>query len=610
MGAVAGIAIGLAAGLALLVYLRHEAQGVAGAGLAALRTVAMAVLILLLWDPIRSVRVPAGRPTVLLDASLSMAAAGGRWAEARDTALALVRGGGTVLRFGRTAEPFDTLPPDDGATRLATALPAARGRGGPLVVVTDGELEDRAAVDPRLLEGARILVLPRSAGTNAAVVEVTAPERATAQDTIRVAVGVEFTTDVGSDSALVEVREGTRRLARASIPVTRGGFVRRTITLAPGSLSPGEHVVRVGVSLAGDTEPRDNERLQVIAVAGQASVVVLAAPGDWEARFFATALAEIVRTPVEAYALIRPAQWVNMHTLAPVADAEVVRRTAAAHLVALFGSRPPQPAGTPALWQWRGADSLIPVLPGDWYVMRHPPASPLGGRLAGVSWDSVPPLTAVAPAVPGVGEWTALSARLGRRGADRPVLVGRDSAGVRQLVTTGEGLWRWALRGGAHREAYRTLVAAGVDWLLGSDAGIRAGPVGFTPVVPRGTPVTFQWRSGVPPDSLVVQLTGTTSRRAVLRFDAAGRADLLLPPGVYRWSLPEAGRSIEGTGGLLAVEEYSDEFRPRAVTLAPAAGSDGLASVFRRTRDRWWLFGLVLACLVAEWAWRLRRGLP
>jgi len=110
-------------------------------GLGALRAAALGALLLLVWNP--SVRVEAGSapPLVLLDASLSMAGHGGRWRDALDTARALA-GGGVIWRFGARVGAFDTLPPADGASRLAPALDAAAGRGGPVTVVSDGAVND------------------------------------------------------------------------------------------------------------------------------------------------------------------------------------------------------------------------------------------------------------------------------------------------------------------------------------------------------------------------------------------------------------------------------------------------------------------------------------
>lgn len=608
MGALIFAATIVAAAIAAFVYLRRERLGTAGIGLAALRTVGVAALVVLLVDPVRTTRTGGSRPTVLLDASLSMDAAGGRWAEAVDSARAIAGSDGAIIRFGSATKPFEPAPPGDGATRLADALRAARGRGGATVVISDGEVEDLSTIERSLLEGVRALILPRVRVANASLIQVDVRQRVTVQDTVRVEIGVEFSDARASDSARIELLDGTRRLQAMSVPVTPGGHVLRTLSLAPGLLGPGDRVLRTRVVMPGDAEPRDDERLRLVAVAREPVVTVIAGPADWEARFFAATVAEIARAPVQAYGHVRPGQWLNMADLGATPDADVRRAAREANVVVTFGSTDVA-GGARTLWRWRGADTTASLLAGDWYIAREPPGSPIGGRLAGALWDSVPPLVALVPVVPGVGEWVGLTARLGRRGAERAVVIGRDSAGSRRLTVTGEGLWRWALRGGAPREAYRALVAGALDWLLGSGAVSRAGPLTPEPVTVRGAPVVFRWTGDGIPDSSVVALTGTETALVTLRFNADGRADVLLEPGAYRWAL-RGGSAGSAAGGQIVVEQYSEEFRARPITLAADPGSGGVVVTLRRARERLWLFGLVLLALVAEWAWRLRRGLP
>ncbi|HXM37736.1 MAG TPA: hypothetical protein VN908_03635, partial [Gemmatimonadales bacterium] len=90
-----------------------------------------------------------------------------------------------------------------------------------------------------------------------------------------------------------------------------------------------------------------------------------------------------------------------------------------------------------------------------------------------------------------------------------------------------------------------------------------------------------------------------------LRFDAAGRAELLLPAGVYRYAL--AGGPERG---IVAVETYSDEWIPRPPSLGPQAGEARARIASIALRDRWWLFVIAIGALAAEWAWRRRQGLP
>ncbi len=159
-------------------------------GLALLRATGFSALLLLLWNPITTLRRAGGRvdqPLVLLDASLSMAGRGGRWREALDSARALARGG-VIWRFGTQVAAFDSAPPADGASRLAPALTAAAARGGPIAVVTDGELEDVAGLAPDLLRLPHVVVLPRAPFRDAFVAAVEGPPAVAVTDTMRLRV--------------------------------------------------------------------------------------------------------------------------------------------------------------------------------------------------------------------------------------------------------------------------------------------------------------------------------------------------------------------------------------------------------------------------------------
>jgi hypothetical protein len=225
-----------------------------------------------------------------------------------------------------------------------------------------------------------------------------------------------------------------------------------------------------------------------------------------------------------------------------------------------------------------------------------------------IDWESLPPLTGVVPVAPGSYEWIALVGRLARRGAERPVLIGREVGGVRQLVTTGSGVWRWRFRGDAAREAYRTLLASGTDWLLESGARRVRETLTASPVVSYGESITFRWAVDPIPDSLTVVFTSTETGvvdTATLWFDAGGNAIHNLPPGAYEWSVTNGH-----TAGMIAVEEYSEELHPRTVFTAGGNSVAGTTLVERYARENWWLFVIVIVALAGEWGWRYRKGLP
>lgn len=603
VGAVISVAVGAG------VYLWAERLGTVGAGMAALRAAALTALVLLLVNPARIQRVRGGPPTVLLDASLSMGTAGGHWQQARDRALALAGAPERILRFGSTVSLFDTTPPVAGVTRLAEALRAAVARSGPVIVVTDGVVDDAGILPPALTRGVKTVLFPRDTVPDAALIDLAIEVQVQRGDSVPGTFLVSTTGPLRATSGRFEILAGDRRLLVNNLTLPPApGMARRTFLLPAGLLSAGVHVLTFRLTVSGDGEPGDDVRQRVLTVTEQSHVVVLVNPPDWEGRFLVSTLAEVAHTTVRGFARVRPERWVDMRTLVPVSPAEIRSAVRAAALVVGRGDVVPELAGWQGpLWLWpAGTEAAAQTMPGDWYVTPQTPSSPVGGRLAAAEWDSVAPVEDLVPMVLAPNDWVGLHAKLGRRGADRPVLVGRDSAGTRTLRTAGDGLWRWDLKGGAAREAYRAFIAGGVDWLLGADAIRRSSSLMASPSVPRGEPISFRWTRTPVPDSLVVRLSGPDSSFApVLRFDAEGVALVSVPPGTYRWAAP----GVPGAVGLAVVEPYSDEFRQRPVTFQ-SAGEESFSIVELRPRDRWWLFILAVVAFLGEWAWRLRRGLP
>ncbi|HTD71120.1 MAG TPA: hypothetical protein VK647_11775 [Gemmatimonadales bacterium] len=585
-------------------------------GLTALRAVALGALVLLVWNP-TAARVEAGGggapPLVLLDASLSLAGHGGRWRDALDTARALAQGG-VIWRFGERVAGFDTLPPTDGASRLAPALDAAAARGGPVTVVTDGAIADLADIPPDLVRRARIVVLPRAPFFDAFVASVEGPRRVSAGDTIRLRVSYgtagKRERGNGKGTAVLEASVTGRRIASRVVALPDSGSVSTDLTFPASRFPlPGWVAVEVGLEGVGDGESRDDARLFVLEVSPQPSVVLLASPPDWETRFLARTLEDVARVPVRTFIEAESGgnRWRDAATLESRAPGDVARAVAGAALVVEAGDPATFSRFSPkgAVLLWPGARRLD----GDWYV--QPPAtgpSPLAGALAGVAWDSLPPATSLAELPPDSLATVALAARLARRGPPRPVVTLSERAGARRAVIAAGGLYRWAFRGGASGDAYRALVAGLVDWLLEQGAGSRERFVPVTYEVPNGMPVLWRWTGSGELRDVVVSLARNAAQRVdTLRFDAGGRAELRLPPGVYRYAASDGGGAERG---VVAVDTYSDEWRPAVPVLASQPGTPGERLTSVALRDRWWLFVVAIAAFAAEWAWRRREGLP
>lgn len=588
----------LAGGLAAFTYLRLERIGRRGWVPLACRAIAWAALGLLLLNLSCPVSRPPGRPLVLLDASLSMSAAGGHWAEARDSAARW----GEVRRFGDEHAAADTLP-SRGRSLLAPALTAASATDRRVVVVTDGEIEDAGDLPPDLLPRATVRVFPRTPTPDLALVSLDGPVRVTAGDSIPLEVEVEATGGAPADSVTVEATLGGKRLA-ARILRLKGGRASTRLVLSSSAVGAGEHVLHVGLAGANDAEPRTDTRLHIVTVAPTPGVVLLATPADWDSRFLYRTLREVAQLPVRGFVRIDPDRWRSMADLSVVANETVRQAARRADLLIQMGRAGTLTEGATArgLWSWpAGSDSS--AIAGDWYLTASP-ASPIAGAFLGQPVDSFPPAIQLAPLQPESADWVALTAQLGRRGAQRPAVFGRQAGRVRTVVVAVDGLWRWAFRGGSSEQAYRTWVAATTSWLLGGADSSRGSARPVRAVVSNGRPVVFEWTGQGPPVGLGITWSGEGAPRAdTLRFDGSGHAAVWLRPGEYRYRLSGGG------GGAVAVEQYSDELLPRPVVLTPHDGRSPVAAGRRAARDWLWLFGLCIAALAAEWIARRRLGL-
>ena len=568
------------------------------------RAVAWGALLALLANlscPVRPTE-PAER-LVLLDASLSMGAAGGRWAEALDSASRW----GEMRRFGDAGAPrnaADTVP-TLGRSLLGPALTAALATGREVLVVTDGEIEDLTDLAPAALTQPGVRLFPRQPVRDLAMTEVTGPSRVTAGDSLTLGAEIRLAGSTDGDTVSLTVSLGERVLARRAVRLTGDGLSRVAIQLPTGSLPAGDQFLRVAIADANDAEPRDDARLKLVTVTATPGLVLLASPADWDSRFLYRTIREVADLPVRGYVQLQEDRWRTMDRLAPVGRDEVRQAVRHADVLIIKGSAPALSNESRArgVWSWPSGEGGETLLRGDWYLSVGT-ASPVAGAFLGLPVDSFPPAVQITPIEPGRNAWVALFAQEGRRGGERPVMIGHDSAGRRQILMAADGLWRWAFRGGASEQAYRALVASSVTWLLGGvDTAIgRARPI--RPVVANARPVVFERIGGAAPAALPISLEGSGgTRRDTLRFDGAGHAELWLPVGTYRYRLEGGG------GGSIAVEEFSEEWLPRPVGLTEQPSVPPGAAAHASVRQWIWLFALCIAGLAGEWWTRRRLGL-
>lgn len=550
------VLVGLAAAAAALaVYLLLEKAGPGSLWLAALRAAAWGCVAALLIDP-GCTRTDGGAPpVVLLDGSLSMTDPGtepaslARWRAALDTARAVAGHAGRIIVFG--AQPTalrEAARPEAPATRLLPAWREAAALGGPVTVVTDGEVDDARDLPADFLRLARIVVLPRPGRPDAGVAALELPLALRSGDTATADVVVAAAGTAPADTAALELREGTRLVARARLALGSGGSLRRQLQFVPAALpsGTGREVRRYEARITGvrdDVEPRDDARATLAEVSRTNAIVVLSDSPDWDFRALVGILRQTAGVPVGAFVQVAAGgPWRDAASLRPVAQEALEAAARTASLIVVHGTA----AGTAllaalarhGLWRWTAP--ATGELAGDWYVDPAVSASPLGAALAGVPAESLPPLEALAQQPGDSAEWTAVTARLGRRGRAWPAVVGAERGSLRVVRTLGSGLWRWSSKGGVAAEGYRSLVAALTDWLLAE---------------PEREGATL------------------AARRSTLNR------------------------------GL-------DELLPRSRTLASQPGVRAVgAAETEPLRRRPWVYGVALTALVLEWVGRRRKGM-
>jgi hypothetical protein len=423
---------------------------------------------------------------------------------------------------------------------------------------------------------------------------------------------------VGGDTAEILVRvaagAGGSPAGSATLTVDHAPLARIPLdALAPGAerdvrarvripAAGGEHrTVRAVLSVTGDVAPANDSLGAALDVAASPKGVFVSTAPDPDARFALEVLRGTLAIAVRAYYRIAPGVWRQEPGFAPASEADVRKAMAESPITilhgdtALFGAPRDIVTGSLALMVPGSGDGE------EWYPAGVRP-SPLAPALAGLPWDSLPPIAIAAPAH---GEWTALTARRPRtQQGERAVITGSEKP-RRVVVIGGSGFWRWRFRGGISADAYVAMWGSIFDWMAeGGDD--RRGAVPATAWTRAGDAIV--WRRGAHRDSVVT---------AVVRPIAGGRADsvTLRFPGSSTMaespSLPVGEYDVTMPGGQARlVIAASREWLPKRATVkSGAVGSARAGGLAPRLRDAWWVYLVVVAALCAEWLLRRRAGL-
>lgn len=291
LAAVAGVALAL---------VQYGASGGRRLVPAALRAAAAACLVALLLDaPAR--RSESVRPFAALDVSKSWNRGGDsgpyrnaleRVRRANADSVFLI---GDSLRAGRApAVPRDTR------SLVRPAVDRALAAGRPLLLVTDGEIDDPEALSA-LPARSEIEVVNRPSRRDAALATLDAPRTAVAGDTIPVrATVVAGGAGAGAGTVTFSIG-GSEAVTTAAVPeLAPFGEASAAVRLrAPGTDGP--HVLRAVVATKGDAEPRNDTLAVAINVSPAAGAVFVSTSPDEDARYALSILRGAVALPTRAF---------------------------------------------------------------------------------------------------------------------------------------------------------------------------------------------------------------------------------------------------------------------------------------------------------------------
>lgn len=591
--------IALVVGAAFAVGQYRWAGAPAAWRLQALRGITVAIVIAMVLNaPLGWSRT--ARPYVAVDASASWLASGDTtlWTRARraadsvstDTVLLV----GDSVRAGKIPEQ-----PTDVTSHVATLVERALGAGRAVALITDGRIDDPERL-AELPSGSSIVIVDGGSRRDAAVASFQGPGAAVTGDS------VDFTAVVAAGSAGSAAGKVDLSIDGVSVAVlaidSMAPFAEREVRWrVQAGAKAGQRLVRVIVSAPGDALARNDTLTATLDVAAGASAVFASTAPDFDARYSLDVLRGTLAVPTRGYYRVAPGQWRVDGTLAAVTEDEVKKSLAEAPIVVIHGDTA---AFGPPRSYVRGALALVvpPVSKGEEYYPVASPPSPLLTTFSTLPWDSLPPIE-VGDA-PKDGEWTALTAKRGRRLDERKVVVGSMTPN-RTVVVPASGMWRWRFRGGRNADTFVSFWGSVFDWLAGETVDLR-GPRPAASWLRVGEPV--RWRRGGMRDStalVVLRKRGSQKDDSVRLHFATGSNYTETSPmaaGVY-------ATRIGAAEGLLAVNESSEWIPRRASVRAGAIGSAAAAGRAPMARTAWWLYALALLALCAEWILRRRIGL-
>jgi hypothetical protein len=457
------------------------------------------------------------------------------------------------------------------------------------------------------------------------------------------------------DSVRVEIRADGDLVRIIYAQVPPAGEERSVqITLPP---QPDSGLVRYTARgfLEGDLFPSDDLRAQwVLSGRESPEILLVSLRPDWEPRVLLPVLEAVTGLEGRGYLRLADGRFLSLAEGAAEVQAvpEGSLRTAAtqSQILVIHGSVDDPPAWLAAVVEEHPRVLHLPDTPGgvrlagldvdsarsgEWVPTSELPPSPLAPFLAGVSLVGLPPLSDVLPLTRSSPGTAGLNVQGLRNEAALPALVFVEADRRRRAVTLADGFWRWGMRDGEARRAYRSIWGGVMAWLLEGERA-RSGEVArpATVLQPRDEPL--RWDVSPEASDLEISLIRlhdggeelldpesdeSLEPSFVGRLEAAGEGSATSPPvepGIYRFELRASSATPSDSiaaGGIVEVERWAASLRipPLDVANPILAGPEGEgvagAQAGRPLRTHPLPYVVMLILLGAEWLGRRRVGL-
>src|SRR6185503_16022494 len=254
--------VGVLAAAAAYIPLRAPSPPLRAA-LAFLRGLAITLVVALVLN------APLGRPRVALpavfvDASQSMGRENAPlWRAAWDSATRIRAE--SVRVFGDTVRAGDRdAPHSDPSSRVRAVVERTMATGHPVVLITDGEVQDSAALDG-LTGGSRVIVLSRPPRHDMAIVSLDAPRAAVDGDSLSLRVSLASGAE-GAAAGTLLLQLDQQVLGRWPVDAMSSWSERQVDTRVRVSGVQGPGVLRAVIASTGDAEPRNDSLSTAIEI--------------------------------------------------------------------------------------------------------------------------------------------------------------------------------------------------------------------------------------------------------------------------------------------------------------------------------------------------------